>query len=164
MVYLTTIGYTMVAAGFLFSTVVVIAVPGRIVWGLLGSGYIRPRIMMAALALGMVISMVLLGLSSEGWPTVVIGIIATVISATALSWHGVLLAEAARAAPEGSRGGVTGGVLSFGQIGALTAPSIFALLLGISNSYGLGFIVCSIPALLVGIALLRQRQGANIGK
>jgi hypothetical protein len=57
----------------------------------------------------------------------VIGIIATVISATALSWHGVLLAEAARAAPEGSRGGVTGGVLSFGQIGALTAPIYFCL-------------------------------------
>jgi MFS family permease len=163
-VYLTSIGYTMVAAGFLFSTVVVIAVPGRIIWGILGSGYIQPRVMMAALALGMVISMVLLGISSEGWPTIVIGIIATVISATALSWHGVLLAEAARAAPEGSRGGVTGGVLSFGQIGALTAPSIFALLLGISNSYGLGFIVCSIPALLVGIALLRQTQASSIGK
>ena len=163
-VYLTTIGYTMVAAGFLFSTVVVIAVPGRIVWGLLGSGYIQPRVMMAALALGMVISMVLLGISSEGWPTIVIGIIAAVISATALSWHGVLLAEAARAAPEGSRGGVTGGVLSFGQIGALTAPSVFALLLGVTDSYGIGFIVCSIPALMVGIALLRQRQGSNSGK
>lgn len=163
-VYLTTIGYTMVAAGFLFSLVVVIAVPGRIVWGLLGSGYIQPRIMMATLALGMVISMVLLGLSSGGWPTIVIGIIATVISATALSWHGVLLAEAARAAPEGSRGGVTGGVLSFGQIGALTAPIIFALLLGVSNSYGLGFIVCSIPALLVALVLLRQRQGSTLGK
>jgi MFS family permease len=120
--------------------------------------------MMATLALGMVISMVLLGLSSEGWPTIVIGIIATVISATALSWHGVLLAEAARAAPEGSRGGVTGGVLSFGQIGALTAPIIFAVLLGIFNSYGLGFIVCSIPALLVALVLLRQRQGSNNGK
>jgi MFS family permease len=154
----------MVAAGFLFSIVVVIAVPGRIVWGLLGSGYIQPRIMMATLALGMVISMVLLGLSSEGWPTIVIGIIATVISATALSWHGVLLAEAARAAPEGSRGGVTGGVLSFGQIGALTAPIIFAVMLGIFNSYGVGFIVCSIPALLVALVLLRQRQASNIGK
>ena len=112
----------------------------------------------------MVISMVLLGISSEGWPTIVIGIIAAVISATALSWHGVLLAEAARAAPEGSRGGVTGGVLSFGQIGALTAPSVFALLLGVTDSYGIGFIVCSIPALMVGIALLRQRQGSNSGK
>jgi hypothetical protein len=55
-------------------------------------------------------------------------------------------------------------VLSFGQIGALTAPIIFAFLLGISNSYGLGFIVCSIPALLVALVLLRQRQGSTLGK
>jgi len=41
-VYLTTIGYTLVAAGFVFSAAVAVAVPGRIVWGWLGSGYI-PR-------------------------------------------------------------------------------------------------------------------------
>ena len=55
------------------------------------------------------------------------------------------------------RGAVTGGVLAFGQMGALVAPIIFSILLGLSNSYSLGFIVCSIPALLVGIALVRQR-------
>ena len=145
------------AAGFVFSTAVAIAVPGRIVWGLLGSGYIQPRIVMAILAIGMAISMVLLSLCQTGWPTILIGIIATIISATALSWHGVLLAETANAAPEGMRGAVTGGVLSFGQLGALTAPTIFSILLGLSNSYSLGFIVCAIPALLVGIALVRQR-------
>ncbi|MEI7569111.1 MAG: MFS transporter [Alcaligenaceae bacterium] len=156
-VYLTSLGYTLVAAGFVFSTAVAIAVPGRIVWGLLGSGYIQPRIVMAILAIGMAISMVLLSLCQTGWPTILIGIIATIISATALSWHGVLLAETANAAPEGMRGAVTGGVLSFGQLGALTAPTIFSILLGLSNSYSLGFIVCAIPALLVGIALVRQR-------
>jgi MFS family permease len=156
-VYLTTLGYTLVAAGFVFSSAVAIAVPGRIVWGLLGSGYIRPRLVMAALAFGMAASMVALSLCSAGWPTVLVGTIAAIISATALSWHGVLLAETANAAPEGMRGAVTGGVLSFGQLGALTAPTAFAIMLGLSNSYSLGFIVCSIPALLVGIALMRQR-------
>lgn len=157
-VYLTTMGYTLVAAGFLFSIAVTIAVPGRIIWGLLGSSYVHPRTMMAALAVGMAVSMVLLSICAEGWPTIVIGIVATLISATALSWHGVLLAETAREAPEGARGAVTGGVLSFGQVGALTAPSIFSLLLGITNSYGIGFIVCSLPALFIGIALLRQKK------
>jgi MFS family permease len=157
-VYLTTMGYTLVAAGFLFSIAVTIAVPGRIIWGLLGSTYVHPRTMMAALAIGMAISMVLLSICAEGWPTIVIGIVATLISATALSWHGVLLAETAREAPEGTRGAVTGGVLSFGQVGALTAPAIFSLLLGITNSYGIGFIVCSLPALFIGIALLRQNK------
>lgn len=160
-VYLTTMGYTLVAAGFVFSIAVAVAVPGRIIWGLLGSSYIHPRTMMAALAIGMAASMVLLSFCAEGWPTIVVGIIATFISATALSWHGVLLAETARAAPEGSRGGVTGGVLSFGQVGALAAPSIFSLLLGMTNNYGIGFIVCSLPALFVGVALLRQSKTAT---
>lgn len=157
-VYLTTMGYTLVAAGFVFSIAVAVAVPGRIIWGLLGSSFVHPRTMMAALAIGMAISMALLSMCAEGWPTIIIGIVATLISATALSWHGVLLAETAREAPESARGAVTGGVLSFGQVGALTAPSIFSLLLGMTNNYGIGFIVCSLPALFVGIALLRQKQ------
>ena len=158
--YLTTIGYTPVAAGFLFSVAVGVAVPGRILWGWLGSSYVTPHMMMAGLALGMAGSAALLALCGAGWPTVVVGLIACVLSATALSWHGILLAETARAAPEDMRGAVTGGVLSFGQVGALALPLLYSGLLEVSGSYGIGFIVCGIPALLVGIHLLRQRASA----
>jgi MFS family permease len=160
-VYLTTIGYTPVAAGFVFSVAVAVAVPGRIVWGWLGSSYVSPRVMMAGLALGMAGSVALLALCSAGWPTLLVGLIACVLSATALSWHGLLLAETARAAPEGMRGGVTGGVLSFGQVGALALPLMYSGLLDLTGSYGIGFIVCGIPALLVGVTLLRQSASAK---
>jgi len=156
-VYLTTIGYTPVAAGFLFSVAVAVAVPGRVVWGWLGSTHVTPRMMMAGLALGMAGSVVLLALCGTGWPTLVVGLIACVLSATALSWHGILLAETARAAPEGMRGGVTGGVLSFGQVGALALPLIYSGLLDLTGSYGIGFVVCGVPALLVGIQLLKAK-------
>jgi len=136
-------------------------VPGRIVWGWLGSGYIPPRLIMAGLSLGMAGSVGLLGLCSDGWPTLLVGLVAGVVSATALSWHGILLAETARAAPEGMRGAVTGGVLSFGQVGALAGPLMYSALLGLTGSYGLGFIVCGIPALLVGVNLLRQSASAK---
>ena len=155
-VYLTTIGYTPVAAGLAFSFAVMVAVPGRILWGWLGSGHVAPRVLMAALALGMAASATLFGFTSAAWPKLLIAVVAGMLSATALSWHGVLLSEAARAAPEGKRGAVTGGVLSFGQVGALTEPLMFSLLLGATGSYGVGFIACGIPALLVGIILLRQ--------
>ena len=155
-VYLTTIGYTPVAAGLAFSFAVMVAVPGRIIWGWLGSGHVAPRVLMAALALGMAASAALFGFTSATWPKVLIAIVAGMLSATALSWHGVVLSEAARAAPEGKRGAVTGGVLSFGQVGALTEPLMFSLLLGATGSYGIGFIACGIPALLVGLVLLRQ--------
>jgi MFS family permease len=156
-VYLTTIGYTPVAAGLVFSVAVAVAVPGRIVWGWLGSSYVRPHVLMAGLAFGMAASVALLALCDAGWPTVLVGLIACVLSATALSWHGILLAETARAAPEGMRGGVTGGVLSFGQVGALALPVMYSGLLDLTGSYGIGFMVCSVPALLVGIRLLRRR-------
>ena len=160
-VYLTTIGYTPVAAGFAFSVAVMVAVPGRIVWGWLGSGIVAPRVMLAALALGMAASTALFGLSGADWPRWLIGVVAGMLSATALSWHGVLLSEAARAAPEGKRGAVTGGVLSFGQLGALTEPLLFSALLGLTGSYGAGFIACGIPALAVGIIMLRQGPSAG---
>ena len=82
--------------------------------------------------------------------------IACVLSATALSWHGVLLAETARAAPEDMRGGVTGGVLSFGQVGGLALPLVYSTLLDTTGSYAVGFIVCGVPSLWVGVQLLRR--------
>ncbi len=159
-VYLTTIGFTPVDAGYAFSVAVMVAVPCRIVWGWLGSGHVTPRMMMAFLALGMAASATALGLSSAAWPALLVTLVAAALSATALSWHGVLLAEAARAAPEGKRGAVTGGVLSIGQAGALVEPLVFSALLGLTGGYGPGFIICAIPALLVGLMLWRGGSSA----
>ena len=155
-VYLTHLGYTLVAAGFIFSAVVAVAVPGRILWGWIGSFYVAPRLVMAGLALGMAGSVALTGLFTPAWPLLMIGLVATILSATAMSWHGILLAETARLAPEGAAGSVTGGVLSFGQMGALLGPIVYSGLLILTDSYGIGFAVCAIPALWVGINLLRQ--------
>jgi len=52
-------------------------------------------------------------------------------------------------------------VLSFGQVGGLILPLVYSGLLDLSGSYGIGFIVCGIPALLVGVQLLRQRAAAK---
>jgi predicted MFS family arabinose efflux permease len=155
-VYLTTIGYTPVAAGLVFSIAVAVAVPGRVAWGWLGSGYVAPRGVMAGLAFGMAASVTLLALADAGWTTLAVGLVACALSATALSWHGVLLAETARAAPEDMRGGVTGGVLSFGQVGSLVLPLAYSGLLDFAGSHGIGFAVCGLPALLVGVQLLRR--------
>lgn len=160
-VYLTTIGYTPVAAGFLFSVAVAVAVPGRILWGWLGSTHVTPRMMMAVLALGMAGSAAIFALSGPAWPPLLVGLIACVLSATALSWHGVLLAETAHASPQDMRGGVTGGVLSIGQVGALVLPLVFSGLLDLTGSFGIGFILCGLPSLLVGLQLLRQGSGSR---
>jgi hypothetical protein len=132
--YLAALGYELAAAGFLFSVVVAVAVPCRILWGWIGSFRLAPRLVMAGLALGMAGSVALTGLFTAAWPVVAIGLVGAVLSATAMSWHGILLSETARLAPAGSAGAVTGGVLSFGQIGAPLGPFSFSLLLRLTGA------------------------------
>lgn len=163
-IYLTTLGYTMAAAGFVFSMAVAVAIPGRIIWGWIGSVYVAPRVVMAGLALGMAASAAFIGFYEAGWPVLLVGLGAGVLSATALSWHGILLSEAARLAPEGKRGAVTGGVLSFGQLGAMLMPLVYSGLLSLTGSYGIGFIVCGVPALLVGFDLLRVGRSEPVAR
>jgi len=162
--YLVALGYELAAAGFVFSLVVAVAVPCRIMWGWVGSFHLSPRLVMAGLALGMAGSVALTGLFSAAWPILAIGLVGAVLSATAMSWHGILLSETARLAPAGSAGAVTGGVLSFGQIGALLGPFAFSLVLGLTGGYGAGWALCTIPALWLGINLLRQRAPIESGK
>jgi hypothetical protein len=51
---------------------------------------------------------------------------------------------------------VTGGVLSFGQNGALSSPVVFSLLLRLTAGYSASWVVCAVPAVLVGVNMLRQ--------
>jgi len=154
-IFLVAHGQTLAAAGAIFSLAMFVAVPCRILWGWLGSTLWAPRVIMGGLALGMAASTVLLGLFGDRWPMLLIGIAAAALSATAMSWHGVLLSEAARMAPPGRHGQATGGVLSFGQVGAFLLPLAYSACLSLTGSHGLGFIICGLPALAVGIALLR---------
>jgi MFS family permease len=153
--YLVALGHDLVSAGSLFSAVIAIAIPCRILWGWLGSFHVRPRVVMAGLAFGMAVSVVAMGAFTTRWPELWIAAVTGVLSATAMSWHGILLSESARLAPPGRAGSVTGGVLSFGQMGAIVCPSVFALLLRLTGGYAAGWAVCAVPAVLVGVDLLR---------
>ncbi len=155
--YLVAVGYDLAAAGSVFAVVVALAMPCRVLWGWLGSFHVAPRFVMAGLAFGMAASVAATGTFGPGWPVIAIGLVGAVVSATAVSWHGILLSETARLAPAGRVGAVTGGVLSFGQIGALCGPFVFSLLLYVTGGYGAGWAVCAAPALWVGITLLRSR-------
>jgi hypothetical protein len=94
--YLVALGYELAAAGFLFSLVVAVAMPCRILWGWVGSFRVKPRLVMAGLALGMAGSVALTGLLTPAWPTAAIVLAGAALSATAMSWHGILLSETAR--------------------------------------------------------------------
>ena len=60
------------------------------------------------------------------------------------------MSEAARLAPAGEAGRITGGVLAFGALGQIVFPVLFGLGYWMGG-YGLAFVMISIPAALVGI-------------
>jgi hypothetical protein len=55
---------------------------------------------MSWLAFGMAATVVLTAAFTEAWPALAIGVVSGVFSATAMSWHGILLSDSARLAPD----------------------------------------------------------------
>ena len=152
-IYLTEIGYSLLEAGAIFSVATAVAIPGRIFWGWLSSRFIQPKAMLAILALLMFLAVGMTSLIDFTWSNWRVTFVAVVVSISLFSWHGVTLAQAAKLAPSSMRGTVTGGVLSFGQFGGLVLPLLYSLILTLTGSYQLGFLCCSMPALIVGIIL-----------
>ena len=149
------VGQSVQTAGSVFGLAMTIAIPARIIWGWVASGYVSAKLLLAGFGLSMFVAVACMGLMTSAWPMAAIAAVVMACSATAVSWHGVLLAEAARLAPEGQVGNMTGGVLAFGNMGQILLPSAFSLLLLLSDSYVVAFALCGVPAAVAGVWLLK---------
>ncbi|MGE0426203.1 MAG: MFS transporter [Reyranellaceae bacterium] len=145
------LGHDLARAGLVFSIAVAVAVPARIGWGWVGSRLMRPDLLLALLGIAMSGAAVLAASLQGQWSMWLLVLAASVFSATAVSWHGVLLAEVARLSPAGRIGATTGVVLSFGDAGSLVLPLLFSAALALLESYRLGFLIGAIPTLAVGL-------------
>ncbi len=146
--------FTYVEAGGLYATAMAVAIPTRIFWGYVASNWISPSRLLSLLAVTMAAALVATGFNSPDWESWQVLAVAIVVSSTALGWHGVLLAEIARLAPEGQVGAATGGVLGFSSVGQTIMPLGFSAILATTGNYHLGFMLVAIPPLMVGIMLL----------
>jgi len=151
------LGYDLESAGLVFAIAVAVAVPGRIFWGWLASRLVRPATLLAILSLGMAGASVLTVILAPGWPTWAATLVATALSLTVVSWHGVLLAEVARLAPAGRIGSTTGAVLAFGDAGALILPLLFSGALALTGGYATGFLIGGALTLAYGVLGLLRR-------
>ncbi|MBT3787077.1 MAG: MFS transporter [Alphaproteobacteria bacterium] len=153
--------YSAVEAGSVFATSSFMAVWARILWGWLSGRFIQPGWILACIGLVGGLSALLMTTvttsSSVAWLTT----IAILYNITVVSWHGLLLAETARLAPEGKVGVVTGGMLAFVSSAMLLYPAIYGGLLAMTGSYTIGFMLASLPAfgafLIFAIPLLKNR-------
>ena len=151
------LGYDLERAGMVFAIAVAIAVPARIGWGWLASHLVRPATLLALLGIGMAGATTLVALIEADWPTWAAATIACAMSVTAVSWHGVLLAEVARLSPPGRIGATTGAVLAFGDAGSLVLPLLFSAALSLTGGYASGFLIGAVLALGVGLLGLWRR-------
>lgn len=153
--------YGLAEAGGIFAASQSVAIFARIFWGWFSGRLNVARPTLAALGIAMTVACGLMASIQIGWATTVILGIGMLISATALSWHGVLLSEIARRSPPGQVGQFTGGVLCFGNAAMMAYPAIYGLLLTLGLGYGTGFLLAGIPALIAGVLFLMPLKGGD---
>ena len=154
------LNYSPVEAGAILGLTTLVAVPARIFWGVIASTLVPARPLLGVLAAVMAFGAAAMGAFSPAWSQWQVVLVCIVISMTALSWHGVLLSEVARAAPDGSVGRLTGGVLAFGTAGQIAAPLLFGALY-FPFGYQAAYIGVGLPALAVAVVMLRGERPAH---
>jgi hypothetical protein len=151
------LNYPLAQAGFVFGLATLVAIPARIFWGWLG-GIVRADVLLAWFGVGIFLAcgaLAALPVGAPVWLAIAAGVAA---SATALSWHGVLLAEIARLSPHGQVGAMTGGVLSFAGLGQMALPGLFGMAVAAGLPFAAAWPLVAAPALAVAAMI---RRGAR---
>ena len=149
--------YSLTDAGQVLGLATLLAIPARVFWGWVGSVVMQPRRLLAFLAVAMSVSTALVGGFDPHWSRAAILVVNCAVSLSVLSWHGVLLSEAARLAPAGEAGRMTGAVLAFGAAGQIAYPVIFGAGFWIGG-YPVAWAAIAAPACLVGTWLAVRRR------
>lgn len=128
---------------------------GRLGWGYVASRWMAPRQLIAALAMAMALCAASLACLPPHATLPLLATIAFAFGLTASGWNGVLLAEVARAAPDGQVGAATGAVLTASYGGLVLGPPLMSLVSSLADlrfAYG----VLALACLFVGLAMMRQ--------
>ncbi len=148
------LGYSLVAAGLIFSAAQIAGVLGRVLWGAVADRLLSPRLVLGLLGILMGACGVAAALFSTSWSLAAIVLVCVLYGATAVGWNGVFLAEVARLAPEGRVAIVTGGTQFFTFAGVLIGPPVFGAIASATGSYGAGFILIAALPLATSLGLL----------
>ena len=155
------LGYSLLAAGLVFSASQLAGVLGRVVWGAVADRLLAPRLVLAGLGIVMAACGFAAALFGAAWPMTVIALACVLYGASAVGWNGVFLAEVARLAPEGRIAIVTGGTQFFTFAGVLVGPPAFGAIVAMSGGYGAGFIFIGVLPLAAGLTLLLFRRARS---
>jgi len=157
------LGYSLLAAGLVFSASQISGALGRVLWGAVADHVFSPRSVLAALGLVMALCGLAVASFTAAWSAAAVLTVCVLYGATAVGWNGVFLAEVARLAPEGRVAFLTGGTQFFTFAGVLVGPPLFGAIVSQTGSYGAGFVATAVlPLLAVVVMLARGRtEGTN---
>jgi MFS family permease len=144
------------SAGAALSTAMIAGVCGRILWGVVADNWIRPRLLLGLLGVGMSLAAFATALVTAAWPTTVVFVVSFLYGATAVGWNGVYLSEVAHIAPAGRAAAATGASLAMTYSGVMVLPSVFWAIVAVSGSYAAAFIATGLLTLWRGSLLLRS--------
>jgi MFS family permease len=151
-----TMGRPLETANYFFSIAMTTAIGARILWGWIGSSLLPARRLISYLAFVMAVAAAGMGwLGKAPASDLFIILVAILYCISAISWHGLMLAEIARLAPAGRVGPVTGASLACAGAGMMSYPMIYALLVKFTGDHSLGFFIAAVPALLMSVKLFQ---------
>lgn len=148
---------SVVRAGAVLSAAMLAGMTGRLLWGMAADYFRNARAVLIALGTVTAICAVVMTQVTVQWPYPAIIVLAVIFGATSLGWNGVYIAELARIAPPGKVAMATGASLSCAYFGAVVAPPVFALVLAMTQSYFVGFMLLAALAATGVVSLLRER-------
>ncbi|MCC5881947.1 MAG: MFS transporter [Halomonas sp.] len=146
---------SLVLAGAVVSLVHMAGVTGRVAWGALADrmgGSLAVLLGLSGAILVVFMLLALLGLVLPIWMVVVLMVVA---GATAVGWNGVYLAEVARRCQPGEVAEATAAVLVPTYMGVLVGPALFTLIVWLTGSYSVSFLLPMVSGALALFCLLR---------
>lgn len=152
---------TLVMAGLVMSAVHMAGVCGRITWGAVADRIGSSLAVLSGLGVAMLALFVTLSTVDTDWPAwLAIGVFVC-LGATAVGWNGVYLAAVAKRNSPETVSDATGAVLVLTYLGVLIGPSAFALVLSVSGSYAMSFLLPAGFSLLALACLGMCRHSAG---
>ena len=152
------LGMPFIKAGATLAIGQAAGIVGRIMWGALADWTGNARLVLGGLGLAMTGAGLAASAFTAEWSHTAIVAVCIVFGATAVGWNGVFLAEVVRLAPVDQASRATGGVLFFTFFGVVAAPPLFGVVVSLTGSYGLGFVILSALTGVFGFLLIASRD------
>jgi MFS family permease len=153
------LGYSIRFSSYMFSLALLVGIFGRVFWGTISdrlfNSHRKKTFVAVVLLTGMMcLSIFFLSIGTPMWILVVLSCLA---GFTAMGWHGLFVVTVSELAGGDLAGAAVGIAITVAHTGALIIQPFFGLIVDITDSYFIGWLMLAIIS-LVGVVLIGNIQ------